>query len=149
MFLNMSFKGLVPAVLLAVTAPAIVSLVPSHAAASEAPAEAVAVPGYLQVTDIIVPVSRDGRLRGYVVIGGSIEFTSPDVAKSASPWLPKIVDVWIRDLSGMAERGQFDAAKINIDLVKKHLLVSVQDVFHDKEIPKEVMLQKVLYQSVR
>jgi hypothetical protein len=116
--------------------------------APKAEEAAQAAPGFLKVGELVVPVARKGRVYGYVMIDAAVEFADETVAKSAMPWTPRIQDSWVRDLNGMADRGHFDAARIDIDVVKKNLLASAIEVLKSKE-PRDVVLTKAIYQQAR
>jgi hypothetical protein len=117
----------------------------SPAAGSEhAEAAATDGPGLLPVGDIVTPVVSRGRLAGYVVVKASLEFENPLVAKSAEPWLPRIVDAWVRTMYGLSQRGHFGEGSVDPELLKKQLLQSAIGALKSTA-PDDVLIVQALY----
>jgi hypothetical protein len=110
--------------------------------------EGAAVPSFLAIDQIVVPVASKGRVRGYVMIDAQVEFAKEEQAKAAGAWRPKIVDAWLRDAAGMADRGYSDDTRIDLAMVKQYFLASVTNIV-GKSIATEVVLQRAVYQPVR
>ncbi|MEK0085012.1 hypothetical protein [Benzoatithermus flavus] len=135
---------LVAAILAMILGPA----APASARTSEeAPAEGEAaqqMPGFLPVSDIVIPVVSRGRFAGYVMVKASLEFPTPDIAKSAQPWLPKIMDAWIRTMYGLAQRGHFENGTVDPELLKKQLLQAAIDTLKEGA-PTDVLITQALF----
>ncbi|WP_207462096.1 hypothetical protein [Azospirillum sp. SYSU D00513] len=117
---------------------------PAHA--EEAPAGAS--PGFVPIEDIVVPVVVKTRLRGYLLVRGTLEFGTPDQAKSAEAWVPRVQDAWVRTLNGLAARGHFDDAIIDVDMLKKHLFAAVASAFGNGTTAHDVLIVRALFQKV-
>jgi hypothetical protein len=117
---------------------------PAHA--EEASADST--PGFVPIEDIVVPVVVKARLRGYVLVRATLEFETPDQAKSAEAWVPRVQDAWVRTLNGLAARGHFDDASIDVDMLKKHLFAAVSTAFGKGMSAHEVLIVRALFQKV-
>jgi hypothetical protein len=131
-------------VLAAVLLVTLMGLPARSALANAEPPAAADAPGYLAVGDIVTPVTSQGRLTGYVVIKASLEFATPVAAKSAEPWLPKIVDAWVRTMYGLAQRGHFGQGSVDPDMLKKQLLQSAIGTLK-VSAPHDVLITQALF----
>ena len=114
------------------------------ALASEGETATADAPGFLPVGDIVTPVTSQGRLAGYVVVKASLEFENPAVAKSAEPWLPRIVDAWVRTMYGLSQRGHFGDGSVDPDMLKKQLLQSAITALKSST-PDDVLIKQALF----
>jgi hypothetical protein len=119
--------------------------VPAHAQAAVTGATA---PGFVPIEDIVVPVVVKSRLRGYLLVRGTLEFNTPEQAKSAEAWTPRVQDAWVRTLNGLAARGHFDDASIDVEMLKKHLLAAVGEAFGNGMSAHDVLVVRAIFQKV-
>lgn len=128
---------------LAQAAPARAS---EEAAAESAEGEGAGahLPGFLAVSDIVTPVVSRGRFAGYVMVKASLEFESQIQAKSAEPWLPKVVDAWIRAMYGLAQHGHFENGTVDPELLKKQLLQAAAETLKEAP-PADVLITQALF----
>jgi hypothetical protein len=123
---------------------ACVSLQGARAYAAAAPAEAEhAGPAFLAVDDIVVPVGAPGRLAGYVMIKASLEFADAAQLKAVEPLMPRIVDAWLRTVHGLSQRGHFDAASVNPDMLKQQLLEATKTALNGTA-PDAVLISRAI-----
>jgi hypothetical protein len=120
---------------------------PARAAGAAPAAEGEAgahLPGFLPVSDIVTPVVSRGRFTGYVMVKASLAFQNPGIAKSAEPWLPKVVDAWIRTMYGLAQHGHFETGTVDPELLKKQLLQAAAGALKDSP-PEDVLITQALF----
>jgi hypothetical protein len=102
------------------------------------------LPGFLPVNDVVIPVVSRGRFAGYVMVKASLEFPNRSVAKSAEPWLPKVVDAWIRTMYGLAQHGHFENGMVDPEMLKKQLLQAAADMLKEGA-PEDVLITQALF----
>jgi flagellar basal body-associated protein FliL len=120
------------------------SLPATRAYAAAAPAAAEhAGPAFLAVDDIVVPVGAHGRLAGYVMIKASLEFADATQLKAVEPLMPRIVDAWLRTVHGLSQRGHFDAASVNPDMLKQQLLEATKTALNGT-VPDAVLITRAI-----
>ena len=100
-------------------------------------------PAFLPVDDIVVPVGAKGRLAGYVLIKGSLEFADSAQLKAVEPLMPRIVDAWLRTVHGLSQRGHFDAASVNPDMLKQQLLQATKTALNGTT-PDAVLITRAI-----
>jgi hypothetical protein len=133
-----------PSVLAAVLLVTLMVFTARPAQGNGEPAATTHAPGFLPVGDIVTPVTNQGRLAGYVVVRASLEFATPMIAKTAEPWLPKIVDAWVRTLYGLAQRGHFGQGSVDPDMLKKQLLQAAIGTLKGS-VPDDVLITQALF----
>jgi hypothetical protein len=133
-----------PSVLAAVLLVTLMVFTARPAQGNGEPAATTHAPGFLPVGDIVTPVTNQGRLAGYVVVKASLEFATPMIAKAAEPWLPKIVDAWVRTMYGLAQRGHFGQGSVDPDMLKKQLLQAAIGTLKGS-VPDDVLITQALF----
>lgn len=131
-------------ILAAAAALALLTGLSAPAAAAGTAPTAEGTPGFLPVSEVIVPIASHGRLSGYVVVKGTIEFATPDVAKSAEPWMPRVVDAWLRTVHGLSQRGHFDDSSVDPEMLKRQLLQATKGALKS-DTPSDILISQAIF----